>query len=328
MIQLDSSTETANESISNPTLLSTTSRISNWLIRLLYPLGQYIVLPTYFGTISVTGQENLPKDGPVILAPTHRSRWDGLFVPYAAGYYATGRDFRFMITSDECKGLQGWFVRRLGGFAVNLKRPSVTTLRHAVDLLQQGEMVLIFPEGGIYRDQGVHQLKPGLARIALNAESNQPGLGVKIVPIGINYSQPYPNWGTDVSIHIGSPLSAADYITGEVKKDAKLLTADLKGALQTLIQQEKPFATLTTEAENLSSPVRENTGKQQVNQESLELKPANRNLSGSPKKLSPHTVSSQEVANTPVKTSHSPFSSSSKPSATRRELAETANSGS
>jgi 1-acyl-sn-glycerol-3-phosphate acyltransferase len=334
MIQFDSSTETTSNAASNGSLVSGTSRISKWLIRLLYPLGQFLVLPAYFGRITITGQENLPKNGPVILAPTHRSRWDGLFVPYVAGYYVTGRDFRFMITSDECKGLQGWFVKRLGGFAVNLKHPAIATLRHAVDLLHQGEMVLIFPQGGIYRDQQIHQLKPGLARIAINAGSSNPGLGAKIVPIAINYSQPYPNWGTDVSIHIGSPLSVADYLTGAAKQDAKQLTADLKEALQTLTHAEYPNAANTTEDENiLTTPAVEMSAlemKSKLQQLKPELPPVSSNLSVSisSKEFSAHSISAKQAARAPVQTSHSSFSSSSKSSTTHRELAETANSGS
>src|SRR3712207_5600521 len=94
------------------------SRISPWLTPLAYRLGCWVVLPLYFRT-KVIGQEHIPQDGPVILAPTHRSRWDALIVPYATGRFASGRDVHFMVTVDEVKGLQGWLIRRLGGFPVN-----------------------------------------------------------------------------------------------------------------------------------------------------------------------------------------------------------------
>lgn len=81
-------------------------------------------------------------------------------------------------------------------------------------------------------------MKPGIARLALSAESSHSKLGVKIIPIGINYSQPYPNWGTDVSIHIGSPIRVADYMSGCIKQDAKSITADLAKAMQQLSHQE------------------------------------------------------------------------------------------
>lgn len=223
--------------VNHPATLSTgsvTSRFSPWLMPWVYPLGRHVVLPAYFGKIRVRGREHLPTEGPVILAPTHRSRWDALIVPYAAGRDITGRDLRFMVSADEVKGLQGWFIRRLGGFPINPKRPAIASLRHGVDLLENRETLVIFPEGGIFRDREMHPLKPGLARIALQAESSQPGLGVSVVPISIRYSDLLPKWGSDVDVQIGKPLQAKNYDLAHTKASAKQLTDDLEQALQQL----------------------------------------------------------------------------------------------
>ena len=241
MMELDSlfdisRRKTAN-SKGNTKLGDTNSRISPWLGPLTYLLAGNVLLPLYFSQITITGQENLPLSGPVILAPTHKARWDSLLLPYATGRGVTGRDLRFMVKGSECRGFQGWFVRRLGGFPVDEKRPSITTLRHTVELLKRGEMLVIYPEGGIFRDSEVHTLKPGIARLALSAESSHPNLGVKIVPICFNYSHPYPSWGTDVSINIASPIKVCEYAQGCVKQDAKRLTDDLAYALQQLNYQ-------------------------------------------------------------------------------------------
>ncbi|BAY20308.1 phospholipid/glycerol acyltransferase [Calothrix sp. NIES-2100] len=217
---------------------STNSRVSPWLGPLAYLLGRHLLVPTFFGRITIIGQEHIPESGPMILAPTHRARWDALLVPYAAIACHKKNDLRFMVTSSECKGLQGWFVRRLGGFPVDIKHPSITTLRHGVELLGQKKTLVIFPEGGIYRDGQVHPLKPGIARLALSAESTQPDLGIKIIPISIHYSQTYPNWGTDVIIHIAPAIKVADYSHGCLKQNAKCLTNDLAKALQQLSHQE------------------------------------------------------------------------------------------
>jgi 1-acyl-sn-glycerol-3-phosphate acyltransferase len=248
MMELHSSDYTCQNKLAstqvNAKVASTTSWISPWLTPLAYFLG-YNFLPLFFGQIQITGKENIPLTGPVIFAPTHRSRWDAILVPYVAGRWITGRDLRYMVTITECQGLQGWFVRRMGGFPVDIKHPSVTTLRHGVQILQQKEPLVIFPEGGIFRDGKVHPLKPGIARLALTAESGYPELGVKIVPIGINYSDPYPHWGTNVSIHIGSPIQVADYVSGNSKQDAKRLTTDLAKALKLLSHDESAIATHT-----------------------------------------------------------------------------------
>ncbi|MBR8834673.1 MAG: 1-acyl-sn-glycerol-3-phosphate acyltransferase [Stigonema ocellatum SAG 48.90 = DSM 106950] len=246
MIELLSSSNTCCETPANTPAKAkvafTTSHVSPWLSPLAYLLGHHFLLPFFFGRIIITGQENLPTSGPVILAPTHRARWDSLLLPYATGRCVTGRDLRFMVTITECQGLQGWLVGQLGGFPVDPEHPSVSTLRHAVDLLVDGEMLVIFPEGGIRKGK-LHPLKPGIARLALTAESSHPGLGAKVIPISINYSQPYPNWGTDVSIHIGSPILVADYTKKSLKQDAKRLTADLAKALQQLSQHESEITT-------------------------------------------------------------------------------------
>ncbi|UNU23345.1 1-acyl-sn-glycerol-3-phosphate acyltransferase [Microcoleus vaginatus HSN003] len=214
---------------------SNTSRVSPWLTSLLYPLGHYVVLPFHFGKIEITGQEHLPKDGPVILAPTHRSRWDALMMPYSTGQKVTGRDLRFMVTADEVKGLQGWFIRNLGGFPVDLKHPAIGTLRYGVELLLDREMLVIFPEGGIFQDGEVHPIKPGLARLAMQAELSKPGLGVKIVPMSIRYRPRIPQWGAQVKIAIGAPISVADYANGGGgKKEARLLSAQLEMDLKKL----------------------------------------------------------------------------------------------
>ncbi len=166
-----------------------------------------------------------------------------MLLPYATGRCATGRDLRFMVTITECQGLQGWFVKQMGGFPVDLQHPAITTLRHTVQLMANQEMLVIYPEGGIYRDRQIHPLKSGIARLALSAETNHPGLGVQIIPIVINYSQPYPNWGTDVSIQIGEPIKVTDYLHGCIKRDAKYLTKDISNMMQKLSCQESAITT-------------------------------------------------------------------------------------
>ncbi|RZM79841.1 1-acyl-sn-glycerol-3-phosphate acyltransferase [Leptolyngbya iicbica LK] len=212
------------------------SQCSPWLTPIAYFLGEKIVLPGYFGQVAIVGQEHLPHQGPVILAPTHRARWDSIVIPYAAGRSVTGRDLHFMVTSDEVQGLQGWFIRRLGGFAINVRSPSIASLRHGIELLQHEQMMVIYPEGGIFRDRQVHRLKPGLARIALQAEAQTHELGVKIIPVSLYYDPAVPRWRGHVEVAFGPPLSVDTYLptqenraltAEEVKSSARYLIEDL-----------------------------------------------------------------------------------------------------
>jgi len=52
--------------------------ISPWLSPLAMVLTQDLVLPGFFAGITVLDRHNLPGSGPVLLAPTHRARWDAL----------------------------------------------------------------------------------------------------------------------------------------------------------------------------------------------------------------------------------------------------------
>lgn len=210
------------------------SGINPWLIRLIYPLGHKIILPFYFGKIEITGQENIPKTGPLIVAPTHRSRWDAMILPAALGRTVSGRDLRFMVSSNEVKGIQGWLIRNLGGFSIDVKQPGVNSLIYSVALLKQGEMLVIFPEGGIFRDNKIHPLKRGVARISLEVLEQVPDSNIQILPISIHYSQPYVNWRTKVQVKIGKAIAVSNYDVQKIRASSEVLTTDLCEHLKSL----------------------------------------------------------------------------------------------
>ncbi len=218
--------------------LAVTSKVSPWFSRLAYPLGSRVILPLFFGKIEVSGQENIPQDGPLIIAPTHRSRWDAFIVPYSVGKLVSGRELHFMVSLDEMQGLQGWCIRRFGGFPVDTRNPGISTVRHSVELLAAGKTLVIFPEGGIFRDKTIQPLKEGLGRIALQAKSYRPDKSVKIIPLSLRYSQEIPTWGCDIKVDIGTSIDTVDYAGLSTKRGAKQLMADLEVALKTLHEVE------------------------------------------------------------------------------------------
>ncbi|WP_040483533.1 lysophospholipid acyltransferase family protein [Lyngbya aestuarii] len=213
------------------------SEVSPWLTPLAYWLFYYLVLPLFFGRIEINGQEHLPRVGAVILAPTHRSRWDPILLGYAAGRRATGRDLRYMVLLSQTQGIQGWFVRRLGGFPIDRTRPTTSSIRYSVELLQRENVLVLFPEGHIISHKEMGEIQPGVARIALQAVSHQSNLTVNIVPVSIYYQHSAPPpMGCKVWVNIGSPLNAREYQEDSIKKATRHLTTDLKEALQALHQ--------------------------------------------------------------------------------------------
>ena len=187
--------------------------------------SQDIALRLFFSGVRVLGSEHLPRRGPLLLAPTHRARWDALLLPHAAGRRITGRDCRFMVTVDEMRGLQGWFLHRLGCFPVSQGRHSLASMRYAIDLLAAGEQLVVFPEGRIVREATQLQLHQGLARLALLAAGQ--GVAVPVVPVGIAYGHRPPRRGDAAVLCFGAPLR----LEGQGRQAASALTDHLAAAM-------------------------------------------------------------------------------------------------
>ena len=173
-------------------------------------ITQDIVVRFFFSKKIIDGNEFLNLiDGPLIIAPTHRSRWDGLILTFAIGRRVTKRDCRFMVTTPEMKGLQGWFLKRLGCFSINQESPSLFSLRYAIELIFSKSQLVIFPEGKITKNSKKVKLKEGLFRLAKLARKK--GEPIKIVPIGIAYDNVQPKFRDKFAICIEKPLNLDDF---------------------------------------------------------------------------------------------------------------------
>ena len=173
-------------------------------------LTQDIVMRFFFSKKIVIGKEYLSSiNGSVILAPTHRSRWDGLVLTFATGRRITNNDCRFMVTIPEMRGIQGWFLKRLGCFSINQASPSLFSLRYAIDLIVSQNQLVIFPEGKINKNRKKINFKQGLFRLAKLA--SKKGTSVYIVPIGIAYSRINPRFRDQFALCIEKPLDLNDF---------------------------------------------------------------------------------------------------------------------
>ena len=167
---------------------------------------QDIVMKIFFKEkIIINHGFSIPNNSSVILAPTHRSRWDGLILTMAMGRRITNKDCRFMVTKSEMKGIQGWFLKRLGCFSINQLSPSLSVLRYAVNLIIKKKQLVVFPEGKINKYGKKITLKEGLYRLARLA-IKKTNL-ITIIPIGIAYSEVSPKFRSKVSLCFGEPLT-------------------------------------------------------------------------------------------------------------------------
>tara|TARA_B100000242_G_C42859798_1_gene399132 strand:+ start:56 stop:727 length:672 start_codon:yes stop_codon:yes gene_type:complete len=171
-------------------------------------ITQDIVLRYFFSKKIIKKGSSIPSNTSIILAPTHRSRWDGLILTMAMGRRITNKDCRFMVTQSEMIGIQGWFLKRLGCFSINQLSPSLSTLRYAIDLIEKGEQLVVFPEGKINKLGKKLVLKEGLFRLAKLATKKTTS--ITIIPIGIAYSNVSPKFRGKFCLSFGKPISMND----------------------------------------------------------------------------------------------------------------------
>tara|TARA_B100000886_G_scaffold129499_1_gene87329 strand:+ start:423 stop:1103 length:681 start_codon:yes stop_codon:yes gene_type:complete len=189
-------------------------------------ITQDIVLRFFFSKkIIIKNGFSIPTNSSIILAPTHRSRWDGLVLTMAMGRRVSHKDCRFMVTKPEMRGIQGWFLKRLGCFSINQLSPSLSALRYAVDLISKGEQLVVFPEGKINRYGKKLLLKEGLYRLARLASKKTNS--IVIIPIGIAYSKVSPKFRSKFCLSFGKPMIMNDYLNITIKEFNKFLYEEM-----------------------------------------------------------------------------------------------------
>lgn len=203
------------------------SRVSPLLGLFLRPI--HTVLMAVYLRVRVHHRHRLPSSGPVILTPTHRSRWDTLLL-YCAVW---GRLLRFLTTHDEFNGPQGWLIKRMGAFPINTRRPTPGALKHCRDILMDSQPLVIFPEGDIFRlpPGEVHPIKPGTAWLALQVQKALGDTPLTIVPIRLVFNNRFVGFRTRADVEIQEPLDVSRYAGLPRAEAIASLTADLQAAM-------------------------------------------------------------------------------------------------
>ena len=132
-----------------------------------------IITRLYF-RLEVHGRENIPKRGPFIVSPIHRSYLD---TPVIGA--AIWRLMRYMGAEKMWTNRQlGWFLTAMGGFPVQRGAADRDALKAALSVVERGEPLVMFPEGTRQSGPLVHEMFDGPAYVACRT-------GVSIIPVGI-----------------------------------------------------------------------------------------------------------------------------------------------
>ena len=127
---------------------------------------------------TINGREHIPKTGPFVLAPVHRSYVD---TPIAGS--VTRRRLRFMGKDSMWDNpIAGRIFSALGAFPVSRGTADREALKRSIEVLADGDGLVLFPEGERKQGPIVQPLFEGAVYIAIKA-------GVPIIPVGIGGSE-------------------------------------------------------------------------------------------------------------------------------------------
>ncbi len=178
--------------------------------------------------IRYVGRENIPKEGKLIVCSNHRSVID----PYLVAV-PFKRQLHFMAKSElfqEHGKFAAWFLRKMGAFPVRRDKGDTESIRKAAEILEQGEILGIFPQGRVVFDTSPFRPKAGFALLA--ARTKAP-----VLPVSIYREGEKMRFRSKVTIRIGpvipyEELGLEDSSREGLKQASALLAEKINGQLE------------------------------------------------------------------------------------------------
>jgi 1-acyl-sn-glycerol-3-phosphate acyltransferase len=174
-----------------------------------------ITLRLFYRRLYATGIETVPEKGPVILVANHPSSLMdaallGILLKRPIHYFTRGDVFANRFISAILTALN--MIPVFDHAYKDSLHDNVDSFRKAGEILQDGGLILFFPEGSSHVDRKLRPLKKGAFRLGFQvAEQLQDRYPFYIIPVGINYANPVSSQ-TDILVHIGTPLNIYDYV--------------------------------------------------------------------------------------------------------------------
>lgn len=185
------------------------------------------------------GKENALK-GAAVIAPNHLSHLD----PAIVGAFWPGKA-RFFARDTLFKGFMGWLLPRIQVYPIRLDGADIKTMRQIFKYLDEGEKIVIFPEGTRSPDGILQKPQAGFAMIAQRA-------GVPIIPVYVAGTFEIMPPGTKpklsgrVSTTIGKAIDPTAYSHLPKKEAQQAIMEEWTQAIQDLIRSQSTTNTSKT----------------------------------------------------------------------------------
>ncbi len=200
---------------------------------MLYSIAHSIlkIVAAIYIRLQTVGLENIPKQGGVILAPNHPSDLDSfvLGIAITRQLHTMGKEELFRKRFTE------FIFRRLNAFPVKREQIDRESIRVAANVLKEGHVIDMYPEGTVSRDGFLQEPKLGTAFISLQAKA--PVVPVAMIGIfnvmskGQRFPRPHK-----VVIKFGKPLYFNEYYNKPYNKEIlKIVTMRIMAEIKTLL---------------------------------------------------------------------------------------------
>lgn len=187
--------------------------------RIAWILAQHIL--RFLVGFTVKGRENIPSQGGLLIASNHISGLD----PPLLGFAAT-RELHFLAKKELFENpFLGWLITTYNAIPIKRGATDLAALRKAIELMRQGQALLVFPEGTRSRNGTLGQAKHGVGMIALSTKTT-------IVPAIISGTNQPLKWlirkKARVIINFGEPIRPEQYQGLEANRESyRLITQEV-----------------------------------------------------------------------------------------------------
>lgn len=181
--------------------------------------GLFRILFAFFCRWEIEGLQNIPDKGPVIVIANHVSNWD----PVVVGS-AMKRQVHFMAKKELFKiPVLALLLRALGAFPVDRKHADRAAIRRALELLEEGKIVCVFPEGTRCKTGELLPPSPGAAYLALKTR-------VPVCPVALLGTNHIFSRGffRRFQVRVGPPLDLGDKGKQDLRPVAGLMMEKIR----------------------------------------------------------------------------------------------------
>ena len=166
--------------------------------------------------IKVTGLENMPRDGKLIICGNHINNLDPVIIaivlPRTINWMGKKELFKYKWF--------GFILKKLNVFPVNRDGTDLKSVKKSLRILKEGNVLGIFPEGTKVKGYDIKNAKPGVALLAVKSKTN-----ILTIKIESNYK-----FFNTINVKIGELFDVSDY------KDQKLTNDDYTKISQNILK--------------------------------------------------------------------------------------------